>query len=63
MSDGDARADIRTAIKRFLRENPPPEGVDERLVMRILKVTEDYQFSIDRSRARDLIRKIIEGRR
>ncbi len=63
MSDGDARADIRAAIKRFLRENPPPEGVDERLVMRILKVMEDYQFSIDRSRARDLIRQMIEGRR
>ena len=32
--------------------------------MRILKVMEDYQFSIDRSRARDLIaRQMIEGRR
>ena len=63
MSDGGSRADIRAAIKVFLRENPPPEGVDEGLVMRILKVMEDYQFSIDRSRTRDLIRQMIEGRR
>ena len=57
------KANIETAIKRFLKENPPPEGVDEELVLGILKVMEDYQFSIDRSRARDLIRRIVEGRR
>lgn len=57
------KANIESAIKRFLMENPPPEGVDEELVLGILKVMEDYQFSIDRSRARDLIRRIVEGRR
>jgi|ETNmetMinimDraft_32_1059908.scaffolds.fasta_scaffold147747_2 hypothetical protein len=63
MSADGSGADIREAIKRFLRDEAPPEGVDEKLVLKVLKVLEDYQFSVDRSRARDLIRKIIEGRR
>lgn len=63
MSASGSGTDIRGAIKRFLREETPPDGVDEKVVLSILKVLEEYQFSVDRSRARDLIRKIIEGRK
>ena len=62
MTVGDSGADIRQTIKSFLRDNPPPEGIDEKVVFRILRILEDYQFNIDRSRPRNLIKKEIEGR-
>ena len=60
MADTSDGADILEAIKSFMRKNPMPEALDESAVLRIHKVLEESQFSIDRSRTRDLIKKELD---
>ena len=60
MADSTDGVDILEAIKSFMRSNPMPESLDENAVLRIHEVLEDSQFSIDRSRARDLIKRELD---
>ena len=62
MSVTNSGGDIHQAIKDYLRDNPPPEQLTEDSVFRILRILEEFQFNIDRSRPRELIKREIESK-
>jgi len=51
---------ILVALKKYLNENNPPDGINEDLLIKIYEIFEKEQFKTDRNISRDRLLQIFK---